>query len=129
LQNSPLESSCVIVALIGNYSTSKPLKVCPEKSQILSSDTVVANEQNIVGGKNVNKSCNEQVLILKCVKRIFVFYLRVLVILITRILFVFKISLTLMNLKTAFCKMLSDVNKNCHLSCIFSSSRGFVKPS
>jgi hypothetical protein len=27
-----------------NYKTSKPLKVSPEKSQILSSDTVVANE-------------------------------------------------------------------------------------
>jgi len=39
-----LESSCVIVALIENYSTSKPLKVSPEKSQTLSCDTVVANE-------------------------------------------------------------------------------------
>jgi hypothetical protein len=36
LQNLPLESSCVVVALIENYSTSKPLKVSPEKSQILS---------------------------------------------------------------------------------------------
>ena len=44
LQNSPLESSCVIVALIENYSTSKPLRASPEKSQILSRDTVVANE-------------------------------------------------------------------------------------
>jgi len=35
LQNSPLESSCVVVALIENYSTSKPLKVSSEKSQIL----------------------------------------------------------------------------------------------
>jgi hypothetical protein len=43
LQNSPLESSCVIVALIEYYSTSKPLKASPEKSQILSCDTVVAN--------------------------------------------------------------------------------------
>jgi hypothetical protein len=47
LQNSPLESSCVIVALIENHSTSKPLKVSPEKSQILSCDTVVANERYI----------------------------------------------------------------------------------
>jgi hypothetical protein len=42
LQNLPLESSCVIVALIENYSTSKPLKVSPEKSHVLSCDTVVA---------------------------------------------------------------------------------------
>jgi len=45
LQNSPLESIFIVVALIENYSTSKPLKVSPEKSQILSYDTVVANEQ------------------------------------------------------------------------------------
>jgi hypothetical protein len=45
LQNSPLERSSVVVALIENYSTSKPLKVSPEKSQILSFDTVVANER------------------------------------------------------------------------------------
>jgi len=45
LQNWPLESSCVIVALIENYSTSKPLKASPEKSQILSCDTLIANEQ------------------------------------------------------------------------------------
>jgi hypothetical protein len=44
LQNSPLKSSCVVVALIENYSTSKPLKVSPEKSQILSCDALVANE-------------------------------------------------------------------------------------
>jgi hypothetical protein len=43
LQNSPLESSCVVVALTENYSTSKPLKVSPEKSHILSGDTVVAD--------------------------------------------------------------------------------------
>jgi len=42
LQNSPLESSCVVVTLIENYSTSKPLNVFPEKSQILSCDTVVS---------------------------------------------------------------------------------------
>jgi hypothetical protein len=47
LQNSPLDSSCVIVALIENYSTSKPLKVSPEKSHILSCDTVAANEQYV----------------------------------------------------------------------------------
>ena len=41
-------SSCVIVALIENYSTSKPLKGSPEKSQILSCDTVVANEQYVM---------------------------------------------------------------------------------
>jgi hypothetical protein len=45
LQNSLLESSCVFVALIKNYSTSKPLKGFPEKSQILSCDTLVANER------------------------------------------------------------------------------------
>jgi hypothetical protein len=44
LQNSPLESSCVVVALIENYSTSKPLNISPEKSQILNCDTVAANE-------------------------------------------------------------------------------------
>jgi hypothetical protein len=42
LQNSPLDSSRVVVALTENYSTSKPLNVSPEKSQILSCDTVVA---------------------------------------------------------------------------------------
>jgi hypothetical protein len=47
LQNSLLESSCVIVALIENYSTSKPLKVSPEKSQILSYDTLVTNKRYI----------------------------------------------------------------------------------
>jgi hypothetical protein len=46
LQNSPLEGSCVVVAFIENYSTSKPLEVSPEKSQILSCDTVVAYERN-----------------------------------------------------------------------------------
>ena len=45
LQNSPLESSCVVVALIENYSTSNPLKVSPTKSQILGCDTLVANER------------------------------------------------------------------------------------
>jgi hypothetical protein len=48
LQNSPLESSCVVVALIENYNTSKPLKVSPEKSQILSCDTVVASERYLL---------------------------------------------------------------------------------
>ena len=41
MQNSPLESSCVIVALIESYSTSKLLNISPEKSQILSYDTLV----------------------------------------------------------------------------------------
>jgi hypothetical protein len=45
LQTSPLESSCVVVALIENYTTSKPLKVSPEKSYILSCNTVVAIER------------------------------------------------------------------------------------
>ena len=44
LQNSPLESSCVVIALVENYSTSKPLKVSPEKSQILICDAVVAGD-------------------------------------------------------------------------------------
>jgi hypothetical protein len=45
LQNWPLESSCVVVTLIENYSTSKFLNFSPEKSQILSCDTFVANER------------------------------------------------------------------------------------
>jgi hypothetical protein len=40
----PLESSCVVDALVENYGTSKPLKVSPEKSQILSCDIIVGNE-------------------------------------------------------------------------------------
>jgi hypothetical protein len=48
LQNSPLESSCVVIALIENYSTSKPLKGSPEKSQILSCNMLVANEQYVL---------------------------------------------------------------------------------
>jgi hypothetical protein len=44
LQNSLLDSSCVITALIQNYGTSKPLNVSPEKSHIFSCDNVVANE-------------------------------------------------------------------------------------
>jgi hypothetical protein len=44
LQNSPLESSCVVVALKENYNTSKPLNVSPEKSKNLSCDTVITNE-------------------------------------------------------------------------------------
>jgi hypothetical protein len=46
LQNSPLECTRVAVALTENISTSKPLKVSPEKSQILSRDSVVVNEQH-----------------------------------------------------------------------------------
>jgi hypothetical protein len=44
LQNSPLESSCVVVALIAFNSTSKPSNFPDEKSQILSCDTVVVNK-------------------------------------------------------------------------------------
>ena len=44
-KNSPLECSCVVVTLIENCSTSKPLEVSLEKSQILSCDTLVANER------------------------------------------------------------------------------------
>jgi hypothetical protein len=40
-----MESSCVVVALIENYSTSKLVNVSPEESQILSCDTFVANER------------------------------------------------------------------------------------
>jgi hypothetical protein len=47
MQNSPLESSCFVVALIDNYSTSKPLRSSPEKSQILSCDNLVANERHV----------------------------------------------------------------------------------
>jgi hypothetical protein len=47
LKNSPLESSCIVVAFIENYSASKPLNVSPEKSQILSCDTFVANERYV----------------------------------------------------------------------------------
>jgi len=49
LQNSPLESSCVVFTPTENYSTSKPLKASLEKSQILSCDTVVANERCVLG--------------------------------------------------------------------------------
>jgi hypothetical protein len=44
-QNSTLESVCVVVALVENYGTSKPLKVSPEKSHVLSRDAVVAKER------------------------------------------------------------------------------------
>jgi hypothetical protein len=49
LQNSPLESSCVVDALVENYSASKPLNLSPEKSQILSCDSVVANGRYVSG--------------------------------------------------------------------------------
>jgi hypothetical protein len=49
LQNSPLESRCVVVECVENYSTSKLLKAPPEKSQILSCDTLVANERCVLG--------------------------------------------------------------------------------
>ena len=61
MQNSPLESSCVVVALIENYSTSKPLKISPEKSHILSCGTVVANERyHWTGKKTENKTENKR---------------------------------------------------------------------
>jgi len=44
LQNSPPDSSCVIVALTEKHSTSKLLKVSLKKSQILSCDTLAANQ-------------------------------------------------------------------------------------
>jgi hypothetical protein len=53
LQNSPLESSCVVVALTENYSTSNPLKVSLKKSVILSCDTVVANERYLNTSKDI----------------------------------------------------------------------------
>jgi hypothetical protein len=60
LQNSPLESSCVVVALIENYSDSKLLKGSPEKSQILSCDTAVTNERYVLvvtNGDKLRKIC------------------------------------------------------------------------
>jgi hypothetical protein len=42
-----LFSSSVVVALIEKYSTSKPSNVSPEKSHILSCDTVVAHERYV----------------------------------------------------------------------------------
>ena len=43
----PLESSCVVFASTENYNTSKSLHVSPEKSQILSCDTLVAKERYV----------------------------------------------------------------------------------
>jgi hypothetical protein len=66
LQNSPLESSSVVVALIENYSTSKYLNVSPELSQILSCDIIVANEgyDKLKTYKNIffsgNQNCDER---------------------------------------------------------------------
>jgi len=45
LQNSPLESSSVVMALIKDCRILKPLKFSPEKSQILICDNLVANER------------------------------------------------------------------------------------
>jgi hypothetical protein len=59
LQNSPLESSCVI-ALLENYSTSKPLKAS-EKSQILSCDTLVAIERNTELGTIIIYTCQQKI--------------------------------------------------------------------
>ena len=47
MQNSPLESVFVVVGLMENYSTSKPLNHSPEQSVILSCDTAVANERYV----------------------------------------------------------------------------------
>jgi len=52
-KNSPLENSCVVIALVENYSISKPLNVFPEKSQILSCDTVVTNKRHVLWIKHV----------------------------------------------------------------------------
>jgi len=54
VQNSPLESSCVVAALIEKYSTSKSLNVSPakKKSLILSCDIVVANERKYPHWRN-----------------------------------------------------------------------------
>jgi len=55
LQNSPLESSFVVVAVTENYSTSNLLKVSSEKSQIWSCDNVVADERfDIKSGGIIN---------------------------------------------------------------------------
>jgi hypothetical protein len=53
LQNSPLESSCVVVAFMENYSTSKLLKFSPEKSHVLSCDSVVANQRYVYARLNL----------------------------------------------------------------------------
>jgi hypothetical protein len=45
LQNSPLESSYVVIALTENYNKSKSLKFPPEKLKILSFENPVANER------------------------------------------------------------------------------------
>jgi hypothetical protein len=70
LQNSPLESSCVVIALIENYSTLKLLNVSPKKSQILSCETVVANEQYVVttsSGALKSKSDSVKYRLLACI--------------------------------------------------------------
>jgi len=69
LQISPLESSCVVVAHIENYSNSKSLKISTKKSQILSCHSVVANERYVgftlfgdlaLGGKRLDHSVDFQ---------------------------------------------------------------------
>jgi hypothetical protein len=68
LQNSPPESSFVVVALVENYSTSKPLNVSPVKSQILICDTLVAYEGYylyIHSPTNGNSSNHYQITIVK----------------------------------------------------------------
>jgi hypothetical protein len=56
---------------IENYSTSKPLKVCPEKSHILSCDTVVANERYKTVLFNVGTFWQYYVLKLRAISRRF----------------------------------------------------------
>jgi hypothetical protein len=53
LQNSPLESSCVVIAFKENYSTSKTIKASPEKSQILSCDTLLLGARYASAAKAV----------------------------------------------------------------------------
>jgi hypothetical protein len=64
-------SSCVDVALIENCSTSKLLEFSPEESQILSCDTVVANERYIIlreqFGRLFLRKSTKQKLIMKVV--------------------------------------------------------------
>jgi hypothetical protein len=59
LQNSPLESSCVVVARIENYSTSKPLKLLVKNHRFLvvtlllqmSDMAAKRNAYRVLGGK------------------------------------------------------------------------------
>jgi hypothetical protein len=57
----PPESGCVIVTLIENYSAWKPLKVFPEKSQILSCDAVVDSFKYLGAMVNIDSSIEEEI--------------------------------------------------------------------